>query len=279
MSAESAGPICHCSTTETHFGHKCSTNKTHKSNKSHKHKCCTNKTRTPDEHKRGTTETCASEHKCSHINSETCTSKHKCTTTETHSSENKRGTAEGTSNDTNEAPPEPTNKIGLRTYDFIIGTPVSNCFNGTYPIDSEIRESFSISDTWSTGLNVGIQFGPLSHEESDIFTGHNHSCAARPSVTRQAWLDALERHSAVWVGASAFYPALIPIRHQRSSAFADASFGCDQQPTNLFSTTIHDAHPLSTMTTTLADLLQAPGMAHCHEQYHNATSPAPTRST
>ena len=31
-----------------------------------------------------------------------------------------------------------------------------------YPIDSKITESFLISDTWSVGLNVAIQFRPLS---------------------------------------------------------------------------------------------------------------------
>ncbi|KIJ92661.1 hypothetical protein K443DRAFT_113263, partial [Laccaria amethystina LaAM-08-1] len=171
----------HCSTTKTYCGHKRCINETRKSDEPHKHKCSTSKTHTPDEHKRGTTETCASEYKCSSVDSETRTSEHKCTTTETHTFEHKPPPTPKNLTSTNEAPPEPTNKIGLQTYDFIIGTPISNCFNGTYPVDSEIKESFSISDTWSTGLNVGIQFGPLTHEESDIFTGHNHPCAPRPS--------------------------------------------------------------------------------------------------
>ncbi|KIJ92659.1 hypothetical protein K443DRAFT_423429 [Laccaria amethystina LaAM-08-1] len=52
--------------------------------------------------------------------------------------------------------------VGLQSYNFILGNPVSNCLNGTTAIDSEISGSISTSDTWSPGLSVGLQFGPLS---------------------------------------------------------------------------------------------------------------------
>jgi len=53
------------------------------------------------------------------------------------------------------------NKIGVRTYNFIIGTPVSNCLGGATAIDSEISGSISVADAWSKGLTCGIQYGAL----------------------------------------------------------------------------------------------------------------------
>lgn len=52
--------------------------------------------------------------------------------------------------------------FGIQSYSFIVGSPVSNCYGGTYPVDSEFRVSFTTSDTWSTGLNVGVQIGQLA---------------------------------------------------------------------------------------------------------------------
>ena len=62
--------------------------------------------------------------------------------------------------------------VGLQSYKLFVGTPLSNCHNGTAPIDSEISGSISTSDTWSPGLSIGLQFGPLNLQTSD---GWSHS--------------------------------------------------------------------------------------------------------
>jgi len=59
---------------------------------------------------------------------------------------------------------------GVQSYSFIVGSPLSNCFGGTYPLDSDITVSFTASDTWSVDLNVGIPLGPLALSSHDSWS-------------------------------------------------------------------------------------------------------------
>jgi hypothetical protein len=52
----------------------------------------------------------------------------------------------------------------------MIGSPLSNCFGGTYPADSDVRVSFTTSNTWSTGLNAGVQIGPMAFGWHDVWS-------------------------------------------------------------------------------------------------------------
>jgi len=60
--------------------------------------------------------------------------------------------------------------FGIQSYSFIVGSPVSNCYGGTYPVDSEFTISFTTSDTWSTDLNVGVQIGIIGVGNHDSWS-------------------------------------------------------------------------------------------------------------
>lgn len=47
-------------------------------------------------------------------------------------------------------------------YSLIVGTPVSNCQPGSTKSTTSTSEgSFSLGDTWSTGISIGLGFGDL----------------------------------------------------------------------------------------------------------------------